>query len=99
MIKKKIAELRGVPLKDQLKIYQAAGAPNLKGLKQSSLVGPVKQGLLEAVDLYHAKQWVIEGDSLAESEISSSGEEFDFNGGDGTEDGVDDEGDWETEPE
>jgi len=53
--------------------------------------------MLEAVDLYHAKQWFIEGDSI--SEMSFSGEKFDFNSGDGTEDGVDDKGDWKTEPE
>ncbi|KAF8801016.1 hypothetical protein BYT27DRAFT_7216447 [Phlegmacium glaucopus] len=97
--KEKVVALKGQALKDQLKVYQAAGAPNLKGMKQNTLVADIRKGLSEAVDLYNTKEWVIAQD--LETEGSSSGEEFDF-GSEGRIEGVDnddDERSWETESE
>jgi hypothetical protein len=89
--KEKIAGLKGQTLKDQLKVYKAAGAPNLQTMKQTTRVDEIRQGMKIAIDLLNKGEWNVNQDT--EDEGSDSGEEFE----DGTV-GLDD-GDsvWDTD--
>jgi hypothetical protein len=68
--KEKIPELKGQPLKDQLKLFKEAGAPNLVGGRLPTLVNDIRQALLDAIDLHLAGDWL--GDSKEESDISDT---------------------------
>ncbi|KAF8804782.1 hypothetical protein BYT27DRAFT_7213632 [Phlegmacium glaucopus] len=68
--------LKGLALKDQLKVYQLAGAPNLQHMKQSTKLKEIRQGLRDAVDLYEKGELKIE-QGLSNND-SDSGEDFDF---------------------
>jgi len=81
--KKKIANLRGEPLKDQLKLFKLAEAPNLIGVRQPTLVADICKALSDAVDLHQSGEWLV--GSEEESEGSDTGDEDE------------DEDDWEDE--
>ncbi|KAF8810467.1 hypothetical protein BYT27DRAFT_7221984 [Phlegmacium glaucopus] len=74
--KKEVTALKGKALKDHLKAFHSAGAPNLQNFKQSGAkVEEIRQALRDAVDLYNDGKW----NPLKETDdISESGEEFDF---------------------
>ena len=87
--KEKISTLKGQNLKDQLKVFKSAGAPNLKGITANTRVNDIRVELCKAIDLYKSGQWKIQNNEpIAESE---SGEEFDM------PDDIDDDGNesWE----
>ena len=63
-------ELKGQPLKDQLKLFKEAGAPNLVGGRLPTLVNDIRQALLDAIDFHLAGDWL--GDSKEESDISDT---------------------------
>jgi hypothetical protein len=52
--KAKIPGLKGQQLKDQLRFFKSAGAPNLKGITTSTKVNDIHAGLCESIDLYKA---------------------------------------------
>jgi hypothetical protein len=52
--REEVVKLKGQALKDHLKAFQAAGAPNLKTISLSSKVAIIREGLQKAVDLYLA---------------------------------------------
>jgi hypothetical protein len=54
--KAKIPGLKGQQLKDQLRVFKSAGAPNLKGITTSTKVNNICAGLCESIDLYKAGQ-------------------------------------------
>ena len=72
--KEKIPLLKGQVLKDQLKVYKAAGAPNLQTMKQTTRVDEIRQGMKDAIELYKQGEWKVAQNS--EDEDSDSGEEF-----------------------
>ena len=73
--KDRVTSLKGQALKDHLKAFHNAGAPNLQNFKQSGAkVEEIRQVLRNAVDLYKAGKW----NPFKENGDSESGEEFDF---------------------
>src|SRR6266568_3860256 len=50
-------------LKLQLKVFKNAGAPNLVTGKLPTLVAEIQQTLLDAIDLYHKGEWMLEQDT------------------------------------
>ena len=50
--KEKITALKGQSLKDQLKVFKSAMAPNLKGITNSTKVNDIRAELCKAIDLY-----------------------------------------------
>ena len=73
--REEVMKLKGQALKDHLKAFQAAGAPNLKGITQSTRVGIIRDSLQKAVDLYLAGEW--KPIQTAEEEASAGEEESD----------------------
>ena len=73
--KEKIPSLKGQQLKDQLKLFKQAGAPNLIEGRLPTLVNDIRQALLHAIDLHLAGEWV--ADSEGESETSDAGVDSD----------------------
>src|SRR6266508_1970176 len=55
--KDKIPGLKGQYLKDQLKLFKNAGAPNLQTGNQPTLVADIRKTLLDAIDLYVEGTW------------------------------------------
>jgi len=74
--KEKITVLKGQSLKDQLKVFKLAKAPNLKGITANSKVNDIRAGLSKAIDLYKSGEWKIQNDGALDE--SESGEEFDM---------------------
>ena len=77
--KEQVVKLKGQALKDNLRAFQAAGAPNLKGMTQSSKVNIIREGLLLSVDLYLTGNW--KPIQTAEENVNSgseSGEEIEM---------------------
>jgi hypothetical protein len=74
--KEKITALKGQSLKDQLKVFKLAEAPNLKGITASTKVNDIRAGLSKAIDLYKSGEWKIHNDGALDE--SESGEEFDM---------------------
>ena len=64
--KEKALSLKGQALKDQLKVFKNAGAPNLVTGKLPTLVAEIRQTLLDAIDLYHKGEWMLEQDAESE---------------------------------
>ena len=74
--KEKVTALKGQSLKDQLKVFKLAEAPNLKGITANSKVNDIRAGLSKAIDLYKSGKWKILNDGALDE--SESGEEFDM---------------------
>ena len=77
--KEQVVKLKGQALKDHLRAFQAAGAPNLKGITQSSKVNIIREGLQKAVGLYLTGDW--KPIQTAEENVNSgseSGEEIEM---------------------
>jgi len=69
-----VTSLKGQALRDHLKAFHTAGAPNLQNFKQSGAkVEEIRQALRDAVDLYKDGRW----NTLKATDASESGEEFD----------------------
>ena len=86
--KEKITALKGQSLKDQLKVFKSAMAPNLKGITASTKVNDICAELCKAIDLYKSGQWKLPSSGVIDQ--SDSGEEFDT-----PNDSEIDEDDWE----
>ena len=71
----KIPDLKGQHLKDQLRVFKPAGAPNLKGITASTKVNDICARLCESIYLYKTGQWKPLNNEATKSE---SGEEFDI---------------------
>lgn len=57
--KAEIDALKGDRLKDQVKVFIIAGAPNLHHIKSSATQPQQKAAIKEAIDLFHAEKWVL----------------------------------------
>ena len=64
--KEKAVSLKGQALKDQLKVFKNAGAPNLVTGKLPTLVAEIRQTLSDAIDLYQNGEWMLEQDTESE---------------------------------
>ena len=86
--KGKIPGLKGQHLKDQLKLFKNAGAPNLQIGNQPTLVADIRKTLLDTIDLHVGGIWKLIGDE------ESDGDEAEY-----SENEVDDDDDenWENE--
>jgi len=87
--KEKIPGLKGQHLKDQLKLFKNAGAPNLQIGKQPTLVADIRKTLLDAIDLYIGGIWKLIGDE------ESDGDEAEYSENEVVDD--DDDENWENE--
>jgi len=58
--------LKGQALKDQLKVFKNAGAPNLVTGKLPTLVADIRQTLSDAINLYQNGEWMLEQDTESE---------------------------------
>jgi hypothetical protein len=96
--KEKVPELKGVSLKDQLRLFKNEGAPNLQKGPMPTKVADIRQALLDAIDLYTNGTWKLVQDEETETEnINLSEEEGDEENEEGEEDEEDEEDDWEDE--
>jgi hypothetical protein len=66
--KKKVPGLKGIALKDQLKLFKNAGAPNLKQGLLPTKVGDICKALLDAIDLQENGTWRIVEDEESDTE-------------------------------
>ena len=64
--KEKAVSLKGQALKDQLKVFKNAGAPNLVTGKLPTLVADIRQTLSDAINLYQNGEWMLEQDTESE---------------------------------
>ncbi|KAF8799746.1 hypothetical protein BYT27DRAFT_7119758, partial [Phlegmacium glaucopus] len=51
------ADLKGLALKKQLKIFKLAGAPNLKKINTSTKVDDIRKALMDSIQLYRQGEW------------------------------------------
>ena len=86
--KGKIDKLKADNLRDHLRAFQKAGAPNVQSLKIRAKVGDIKNGIKQAIDLFNEGKWELP----PKHQEDCSGEEFSF-----SDTGSSD--DWETEEE
>ena len=84
--KKKVIGLKGEALKDQLRLFKNAGAPNLKQTTLSTKVDDIRKALANAIDLHTNGTWKLVQDEESEYEDTDLEEE---------EEEEDDEEDWE----
>ena len=78
MDKEKVLALKGQALKDQLKVFKNAGAPNLVKGKLPTLVGEIRQILSDAIDLYQQGEWMLEPDTESASDEAGIENESDW---------------------
>ena len=90
--KGKIKNLKGESLKDHLRAFQNAGAPNLQGMPVRTLVGRIREGLMTAIDLYDEGSWKpdIHSHQSTTSGSSDSAEEIDLDVGESEWDDIED---------
>ena len=94
--KKKVDRLRGDDLRDLLRVFKKAGAPNVQKMKIGAKVGEIKDGINQAIDLFNAKKWKPSYEHVASvAQENSSGEDFNFSDPDSSDEGSN----WETEDE
>jgi len=76
--KEKVPELKGTSLKDQLKLFKTAGAPNLKKGPMPTKVADIRKALIDAIDLHTNGTWKLvqdETENVDLSEEEGNGEE------------------------
>src|SRR6266545_1565455 len=76
--KEKAVLLKGQALKDQLKVFKNAGAPNLVTGKLPTLVAEIRQILSDAIDLYQQGEWMLEPDTESASDEAGIENESDW---------------------
>jgi len=76
--KEKVLALKGQALKDQLKVFKNAGAPNLVRGKLPTLVGEIRQTLSDAIDLHQQGEWMLEPDTESASDEAGIENESDW---------------------
>ena len=86
--KDQIVNLKSQALKDHLKAFQKAGAPNIQNLNARTAVALIRDGLKQAIDLYNSGVWkpAITSQPGILPDQSNSGEEFNLD---------EDTGEWE----
>ena len=87
--KEKIPGLKGQHLKDQLKLFKNAGAPNLQIGKHPTRDADIRKTLLDTIDLYVGGIWKLIGDE------ESDGDEAEYSENEVDDD--DDDENWENE--
>ncbi|EDR07528.1 uncharacterized protein LACBIDRAFT_327846 [Laccaria bicolor S238N-H82] len=76
--KEKVPGLKGTSLKDQLRLFKSAGAPNLKQGPMPTKVADIRKALVDAIDLHTNGAWKLIQDEESEGEnINLSEEEED----------------------
>ena len=94
--KNEVDRLKGEKLKDHMRAFKQAGAPNLQNVKAKTLVADIRNAIKEAIDLFNEGKWKPPSQHTApESQGEDSGEEFDFSDPDSSDEGSG----WETEEE
>ncbi|KAF8800835.1 hypothetical protein BYT27DRAFT_7116520, partial [Phlegmacium glaucopus] len=73
--KVKALALKGTLLKDQLKVFKNAGAPNLMTAKLPTKVADIRKALSDAIDLYEDGKWLLESDKEEDSDDSEEEDE------------------------
>ncbi|KAF8805861.1 hypothetical protein BYT27DRAFT_7103543, partial [Phlegmacium glaucopus] len=73
--KEKIPSLKGLALKDQLKLFKNAGAPNLKQGALPTKVGDIRKALIDAIDLHTKGTWKLVPDEDSDTEDTDYEEE------------------------
>ncbi|KAF8799066.1 hypothetical protein BYT27DRAFT_7264089 [Phlegmacium glaucopus] len=73
--KVKALALKGTLLKDQLKVFKNAGAPNLMTAKLPTKVADIRKALSDAIDLYEDGKWLLESDTEEGSDDSEEEDE------------------------
>jgi hypothetical protein len=71
--KEDIKNLKGEKLKDQLQVFQKAGAPIPKGITTRTVVGQIRDALQNAVDSFNDGKWK----PVAQSDAESSSDDTD----------------------
>jgi hypothetical protein len=76
--KDKVIALKGQALKDHIKAFQNAGAPNVQTMSAKTAVAQIREGLKAAIDLYTSGEWKPADHSQPgePSDDSESAEEF-----------------------
>jgi hypothetical protein len=85
--KEKVPELKGTSLKDKLRLFKSAGAPNLQKRPMPIKVADIHKALVDAIDLQTNGTWKLVQDEESETEHTNLSEE------EGDEE--DEEDDWE----
>ena len=94
--KSEVDKLKGEKLKDHMRAFKKAGAPNLQNVKAKTLVADIRNAIKEAIDLFNEGKWMLPPEYAApESQGEDSGEEFDFSDPNSSDEG----NGWETEEE
>ena len=73
--KEKISGLKGVALKDQLKLFKSEGAPNLKQGPLPTKVADIRKALTDAIDLHINGTWKLVQSEESDTESSDTVEE------------------------
>jgi hypothetical protein len=73
--KEKIPGLKGVALKDQLKLFKSEGAPNLKQGPLPTKVADIRKALTDAIDLHINGTWKLVQSEESDTESSDTVEE------------------------
>ena len=73
--KEKIPSLKGVALKDQLKLFKNAGAPNLQKGALPTKVDNICKILIDAMDLHTNGTWKLVSDEESETGNTDLSEE------------------------
>jgi len=73
--KEKIPGLKGVALKDQLKLFKNAGAPNLQKGALPTKVDNIRKALIDAIDLHTNGTWKLVSDEESENGNTDLSEE------------------------
>jgi len=94
--KSEVDKLKGEKLKDHMRAFKKAGAPNLQNVKAKTLVADIRNAIKAAIDLYEEGKWTLPPEFAApKSQGDDSGEEFDFSDPNSSDEGSG----WETEEE
>jgi hypothetical protein len=75
--KEEIQKLKGNTLKDHLRAFKKAGAPNLDKVNTNTPVARIREGLQEAIDLHKSGAWKSALDPIGEEDPEESGGEED----------------------
>jgi hypothetical protein len=84
--KEEITKLRGQKLRDQLKLFKLAEAPNLIGVRQPTLVADIYKALSDAIDLHQSNEWLVASEGGSESDDTEDEDEDENENEDGWED-------------
>ena len=94
--KEEVDKLKGNALRDHMRAFKKAGAPNLQNVKAKTLVADIKNVIKEAIDLFEEGNWTLPPEyAVPKPQGDDSGEKFNFSDPNSSEE----ESGWETEEE